>query len=518
MFVIPVIPPKPVHAALPAAVSLGEMSVPFVLALVAALGGNAYMSGNLEPNKILTPAEFGIVQTDLLTYINANKANKDAFFALQDSYLANARTYAINGATGAFNGIVTGVSLAGAGLLTVNKSLNNLLHRDINPKAVNSATAAALSNLKLQYRYTIGNYIYYSSGDKNLNGYSVATSGYSLDPSSANFNIVLSTATIKNLLLVGSQVWYICPVDQSSTTLDTSRKLATMNVYMNSDHNLVYGMLAAYGYAYSTASIGNFAIQYGYDLKDMYGNPLGIVNPIVDPATLDVPITETSATGEIDIAPVLPYIPENTTIYNISNPSYITNTYTTATGAIPFTGVPAVTIDVPAGAVPNTGSDTWIGVITGAITGVITGINTGIETATGAITGAIDGVITGIESVTAAIIDIPIAINDFFTVPLGLTWTDPLVVPLTAKIPIIGQLPIGLGQMFSGDTRPLIINYNYNGARQINLDWYEPMRLQVRGALGLIFQILCGLTIFKMVSSLFGMGNLGRGARAMASE
>ena len=58
------------------------------------------------------------------------------------------------------------------------------------------------------------------------------------------------------------------------------------------------------------------------------------------------------------------------------------------------------------------------------------------------------------------------------------------------------------------ETRPLIIYYPYldGSTKEINLNWYEPARQQVKHGVGLLFKVVTALACFAMVSNVFGIG------------
>lgn len=143
------------------------------------------------------------------------------------------------------------------------------------------------------------------------------------------------------------------------------------------------------------------------------------------------------------------------------------------------------------------------------ISGILDDIKIGIDGIATTITGTITDIMTATNDILTDIATFPTTFSDYMTFPTDLII--PMGTLLPSKLPIIDQIKGGFELMLSGGERPLIIRYPFNGEiKEINLNWYEPMRLQVKAAIGVIFQILLTLAVINMVSSVFGMPNIGR--------
>jgi hypothetical protein len=153
--------------------------------------------------------------------------------------------------------------------------------------------------------------------------------------------------------------------------------------------------------------------------------------------------------------------------------------------------------------VPDTNiADTVTGVetITGKVIDGLKDIDTDIEK------GIVD-VLPGLDSISKAIDDALASVDDFLAVPDDASFTADITNILTGKLQVIPQINTALGKL-NVATRPLIIYYPFldGTTKEINLNWYEPMREQVKTGLGLVFQVMAFLTCFAFISNVFGMG------------
>jgi hypothetical protein len=167
---------------------------------------------------------------------------------------------------------------------------------------------------------------------------------------------------------------------------------------------------------------------------------------------------------------------------------------------------PTTVIDDPAVTDPtDTNDGTLLGTVGAILTGVtgISGILTGIDSAIDSAVGAITQPLTAISDYVIALDAAEDAYID--------EWADydplaDLQNQMELKLPIIASLTAGFAELLSGPFRPLIIAYPFFGeTRYITLEWYEPMRLQIRYVLGLIFKLMMGISIYAIISSVFGI-------------
>lgn len=285
------------------------------------------------------------------------------------------------------------------------------------------------------------------------------------------------------------------------------------------------GTIIGYAYEYFKDNF-SFALgnTYKESVKDIVDAP-SVSLPVTLPQTIIDNINNWDGTQALVLAPPIPW--------DIPSDDLIIVTPTTGEGTVnPPIDPPDIDTPFP-----------WLETALGAILAgeFFTGLDSSLKTASKALGDVINPTITALEKtitdsltgiqtqvgdigktvteIGSNILAFPQTLTDFFALPVDVTWFDPLIEPFTLKMPIINQLKDGIGLMFNQDTRPLIIIYPYQGEdRRITLDWYEPMRLQVRSGLGFIFTILLILSLFKLLSSVFGMGNIGTITKSMKGD
>lgn len=142
------------------------------------------------------------------------------------------------------------------------------------------------------------------------------------------------------------------------------------------------------------------------------------------------------------------------------------------------------------------GSKEIFGNITDALTGIDAGIQSGIDALTGSISVPL-----------ANIADFALSVPDFFAIPEGKSIATPIIEQIPQVFPIVDQMNTALNKI-TVETRPLIIYYPYldGTTKEINLNWYEPAREQVKHGVGLLFKVVTALACFAMVSNVFGIG------------
>lgn len=142
------------------------------------------------------------------------------------------------------------------------------------------------------------------------------------------------------------------------------------------------------------------------------------------------------------------------------------------------------------------GSKEILGNITDALTGIDAGIQSGIDALTGSISVPL-----------ANIADFALSVPDFFAIPEGKSIATPIIEQIPTVFPIVDQMNTALNKI-TVETRPLIIYYPYldGSTKEINLNWYEPAREQVKHGVGLLFKVVTALACFAMVSNVFGIG------------
>ncbi|WP_133968621.1 hypothetical protein [Eubacterium limosum] len=138
--------------------------------------------------------------------------------------------------------------------------------------------------------------------------------------------------------------------------------------------------------------------------------------------------------------------------------------------------------------------------IFGNITDALTGIDAGIQSGIDALTGSISVPLTNIA-------DFALSVPDFFAIPEGKSIATPIIEQIPTVFPIVDQMNTALNKI-TVETRPLIIYYPYldGSTKEINLNWYEPAREQVKHGVGLLFKVVTALACFAMVSNVFGIG------------
>lgn len=138
--------------------------------------------------------------------------------------------------------------------------------------------------------------------------------------------------------------------------------------------------------------------------------------------------------------------------------------------------------------------------IFGNITDALTGIDAGIQSGIDALTGSISVPLTNIA-------DFALSVPDFFAIPEGKSIATPIIEQIPTVFPIVDQMNTALNKI-TVETRPLIIYYPYldGSTKEINLNWYEPARQQVKHGVGLLFKVVTALACFAMVSNVFGIG------------
>lgn len=247
----------------------------------------------------------------------------------------------------------------------------------------------------------------------------------------------------------------------------------------------------------------------GINVKDKYPDILttGVINGSISKANI---INSTDTTRSI--YPTIPWIDTTVPAGTIVTPAIVA----------PYVG--AVPIDVPISTPidptdpidpPVEEDNTLIGTVAAIlagilpISGILDNINVGIDGIATTITNTITDTMTVTNEILTEIASFPTVFNDYMTLPPDVLL--PLKEGIPIKFPIIQQFKDAVQLLLDGGERPLIITYPYKGeTKYITLEWYEPIRLQVKFAIGLIFQILLTLAVINMVSSILGMPNIGK--------
>ena len=135
-----------------------------------------------------------------------------------------------------------------------------------------------------------------------------------------------------------------------------------------------------------------------------------------------------------------------------------------------------------------------------AITGALSGIDATVQSGIDALTGSISVPLTNIA-------DFALSVPDFFAIPEGKSIATPIIEQIPTVFPIVDQMNTALNKI-TVQTRPLIIYYPYldGSTKEINLNWYEPAREQVKHGVGLLFKVVTALACFAMISNVFGIG------------
>lgn len=223
-----------------------------------------------------------------------------------------------------------------------------------------------------------------------------------------------------------------------------------------------------------------------YDIPD---NEALVVDPtyggeVIDPTD---PVDPPAEEGTI----VLPWLAALLGLLGLGNPSLegIEAGVKTAIDKL-IEGITATAQDV------FDGSKEIFGNITDALTGIDAGIQSGID----ALTGSISVPLTNIA-------DFALSVPDFFAIPEGKSIATPIIEQIPTVFPIVDQMNTALNKI-TVETRPLIIYYPYldGSTKEINLNWYEPAREQVKHGVGLLFKVVTALACFAMISNVFGIG------------
>jgi hypothetical protein len=152
------------------------------------------------------------------------------------------------------------------------------------------------------------------------------------------------------------------------------------------------------------------------------------------------------------------------------------------------------------------------------ISGILDDIKIGIDGIATTITTTITDITSPLTIVSDAVLELEAAENEYIDEWGEYRPIEELKQKFDLKLPIIAALIAGIGVMFGSDddTRPLIIAYPWGGeTKYITLDWYEPMRLQVREALALCFKLMTALSIYALLSSIFGLGVIQKSSSQM---
>lgn len=223
-----------------------------------------------------------------------------------------------------------------------------------------------------------------------------------------------------------------------------------------------------------------------YDIPD---DEALVVDPtyggeVIDPTD---PVDPPAEEGTI----VLPWLAALLGLLGLGNPSLegIEAGVKTAIDKL-IEGITATTQDV------FDGSKEIFGNITDALTGIDAGIQSGIDALTGSISVPL-----------ANIADFALSVPDFFAIPEGKSIATPIIEQIPQVFPIVDQMNTALNKI-TVETRPLIIYYPYldGSNKEINLNWYEPAREQVKHGVGLLFKVVTALACFAMISNVFGIG------------
>lgn len=223
-----------------------------------------------------------------------------------------------------------------------------------------------------------------------------------------------------------------------------------------------------------------------YDIptgEDLVIDPSYTGSEVEDPDTPDIP----DKPEDID----MPWLSALLALLGLGNPSLdgIEAGVKTAIDTI-IDGITATAQDV------FDGSKEIFGNITDALTGIDAGIQSGID----ALTSSISVPLTNIA-------DFALSVPDFFAIPEGKSIATPIIEQIPQVFPIVDQMNTALNKI-TVQTRPLIIYYPYldGTTKEINLNWYEPAREQVKHGVGLLFKVVTALACFAMVSNVFGIG------------
>jgi hypothetical protein len=461
-------------------ISTSAIATSFVLALLAGIGGTAYNLGNLDANYTLASDQIEGIKQGIVDRINDNIAGftADGFLSTQDAYQDLQILHEDGGVNGLFEGVL---DLTKIDMSAIYYDLNSMINPIYMPSSVPESVRTSLqswynrdANYPMAYLYTSNNNVYWSQSYNTFGEYTgfdisaLPTSGWVKSTYhddtwvTNNVNHSLSGYTQTNAV----KVFGYLPAD------GYLREIVNILMYADGSYGITYNSYSSYpATTNGKTAIDTFLSFYGLDYYT--GNTITAYSQTaVVEDTFNLSMLDTSAlnAGEVAVVGGVPYIPTDVTDYNISNPDYYDNT---TVGGIPFALAPT-TVYTPT--LTNTGDTTT---------------DTG-DTTTGDVAGDITSSFASYFAFPA------IDINDL----------------ITGKLPVIPQLQDGLTTMLDTDTRPWVMYYDIFGKTyEINLDWYEPARLQVRNGLSMLFNLMTMLAIISMVGSLFGINWSYKGAR-----
>lgn len=368
--VLPMFPQKEVKAN-SAVIDGTTISLQFLMAVIAMVGGNAVNQGNLVGSYILNNDQITRIKNDFIATSAGNNPRAEAFMNAQSSYLAKTASYT----SGLFDGAIDKAQLTAMGFSDIYNSLNSIVLGKKHPKGVPAKDASWLDMCGYDYAYTMGNVAVYrrSGGYGLMSDYTVPTTGYNTSEAYYSF----STDYSKNITNIKAQEQY----GYYDFTTGKSGDMGNVTVKQGAS-GLIYEITMRTSVSADVA-FNVWATQYGinYNTGDTI-LPYSQTQTVAE--TFNLSMLDCSSLDSVDVVPALPRITQTTSTagLDIAKPTYVSGT---SVGSIPFSYAP--TVSVATGTATTTPGEVSEGVEAdvGSIASGVAGIGASIGALTGSI-------------------------------------------------------------------------------------------------------------------------------------
>lgn len=504
LFII-VIPALPSQQYKKVEASGGIIDNRFFNAVLAMVGGTSLALAVMGNQFQLSNLDFTNLKDTWETTLENDAVKKAAWLDMQTKYLAGGAAYAI-----------TAPELAKIGIYDLYTQLKDRLATLFYPTTTDTkGFTSGVVPSNYQYLNTVNGFEIYRTKEIPVN-YSYI--GKFIDPWIVDSNNAMHWQYSGT---GGYPYAYNALTDNYLSFNQADNTLALMQVQIGSGYLYFMKYSPSYlsGASYSTPL--NYIILCNY-LGIKLLNPDGSIYATTGQISYPSASTDIIATDEdsISLLPVIPWIPDTVATGTITSPDI-----TFPAGAVPIDVPKTVPIDPTDPIDPPVEDKTLLGTVATIlagilpISGLLDDIKVGIDGINSTVTAGIADITAPLTIVSDAVTSLEASENEYIDEWGEYKPIEEAKKKIDLKFPIIGALLAGISTLFSVETRPLIIQYPWGDSiKYITLDWYEPMRLQVREALALCFKLMTALSIYALVSSVFGMSVIGKSSLIMIQQ